>query len=428
MAESYLEAEHRTLRDTVRAFAQKPVARRIPAWEKSRRIERDIPRRCARKGWIGATIPAEYGGMAIGHLGKTLMLEELSRVSAAMGMAVQASQLGVAKILHLGSEAQKKSWLPKIAAGTVLPTIAVTEPGSGGHVLGMEATARRVGDDYLLNGTKVFVGNSHIGNLHGVVVRTGPGSKGLSAFLVEADRPGLTLGRLRPSMGLHGFAFGELRFDNCRIPAANLLGNEGDGLDVAYSSSVLYGRLNLAAVALGINQAIYETTIEVATTRHRYGKPLSELPTVRHKIGLMLQQLMTARLTAYHAADLLDQGLPCDAELMSAKYLNTESAIDAARTSMEIHAAEGLSTEQPLERYTRDAFHTYAPAGTSDIQLLRLAETALAIPGSERQWSQRFATRQGPRHARQHPGERHQMAVHTPLDRLSQALTPLTRP
>lgn len=388
MSGYFTTESHERLRERVRAFAEAEVRPRIAEMEASRSVQHELSRLIARQGWIGVTIDPAYGGMGAGHVAKTVIIEELARVSGAMGAMVQASQLGVAKIVHFGSENQKKSWLPVIAAGECLPTIAVTEAGSGGHVLGMEATARRDGDDYVLNGRKVFVGNSHVGDLHGVVVRTGPGSKGLSAFLVESDRPGFSLAPQRPAMGLHGFSFGELIFEDCRVPEANLLREEGDGLAVAYSSSILYGRANLTAVALGIHQAIMDETLAFATERQRYGAPLADLATVKQKLGKMQSQLMTARLTAYHAVHLLDRGMPCDAELMNAKLVNVESAMDSARTAMEIHAAIGLSADRPIERYTRDAFHIFAPAGTSDIQLHRLAEVALGATKGE--WSQRL--------------------------------------
>ena len=190
-------------------------------------------------------------------------------------------------------------------------------------------------------------------------------------------------------MGLHGFSFGELVFDNCRVPAANLLGAEGDGLPVAYSSSVLYGRPNLTAVSLGIHQALVEETANFATERHRYGKPLYEVSPVKLKLGKMQSRLMTARLAAYHAAHLLDAGEPCDAELMNAKLINVELALDTARAAMEVHAASGLFTDTPVERYLRDAHHIFAPAGTSDVQLLRLGEVALGL--SKGEWSQRLS-------------------------------------
>jgi alkylation response protein AidB-like acyl-CoA dehydrogenase len=380
---------HHRLRSAVRDFAEREVRPRIPAMESARSAHRALSHLIARQGWLGATIGSDHGGMGLGHLAKTIIIEELSRVSGAMGAMVQASPLGAAKIVHFGSDEQKKTWLPLIAAGECLPTIAVTEPESGGHVLGMTATAVRDGDDYLINGRKVYVGNSHVGDLHGVVARTGPGSKGLTAFLVESDRPGFRIGAEQPTMGLHGFSFGELHFDNCRVPAANRLGDEGDGLAVAYSSSVLYGRANLTAVSLGIHRAILEETTRFCEQRYRYGKPLHELPTVKLKLGTMQSRLMTARLAAYHSVHLLDEGIPCDAELMNAKLVNVEAAIDSARNAMEIHAAAGLFTDRPIERYLRDAHHMFAPAGTSDIQLLRLAEVALGT--SKGQWSQRLS-------------------------------------
>lgn len=380
---------HEELRERVREFAEREIRPRIPEMEASRAVAHEVSRLIAQQGWIGVTIGRPYGGMGAGHLAKTITIEELARVSGAMGAMVQASQLGVAKILHYGNDVQKRTWLPRIASGECLPTIATTEEGAGGHVLGMATTAALDGGDYILNGHKVFVGNSHVGDVHGVIVRTGRGSRGLSAFLVEKDRPGLTLAEHQPAMGLHGFSFGKLIFNDCRVPAENMLGTEGQGLEVAYSSSVLYGRPNLTAVSLGIHTAVVEETTALCIERERYGKPLGELSNIKIKLGLMQHRLMTARLAAYHAAHQLDQGKPCDAELMNAKFLNVESARQSARDSMDIHAASGLFTDRPVERYLRDAEHIYAPAGTSDIQLLRLAEHALGT--AKGQWSERLA-------------------------------------
>lgn len=380
---------HHRLRDEVRDFAETVVRPQVVHMEHSRSVDHKVAQLIAEKGWLGVTIQPEYGGMGLGHLAKTIIIEELARVSGAMGAMVQASQLGVAKILHFGNEAQKRRWLPAVSAGECLPTIAVTEPESGGHVLGMSMTAHRDGDHYVLNGRKVFVGNSHIGDLHGVVARSGPGSEGLSAFLVPSTAPGLSLPVHGTAMGLHGFSFGELVFDDCRVPAENLLCSEGDGLNVAYSSSTLYGRPNLTAVSLGIHRALVDETIQFSTEQQRYGRPLRELPTVKQKLGQLKSDLMTAQLAAYHAVHLLDRGLPCDTELMNAKLVNVELSLNAARTAMEVHAAYGLSADRDLERFIRDAYHIYAPAGTSDVQRLRLAESSL--DRSQTQWSVRLA-------------------------------------
>lgn len=385
----YTSEQHQQLRENVQDFAKREVLPRVAEMEQSKAVHHELSKMIARQGWIGVTIDQKYGGMGLGHVAKTIIIEELSKASGAMGAMVQASQLGVAKIIHFGNKKQMKKWLPEIAFGNCLPTIAVTEADSGGHVLGMQCSAVRDGRDYILNGHKVFVGNSHVGDLHGVVARTGEGSQGLSAFLIEADRPGFKLAAQETSMGLHGFSFGELIFEDCRVPQDNLLGETGDGLPVAYSSSILYGRPNLTAVALGIHQAIVDETTKYASERALYGKPIAELPTVKQKLGEMQSRLMTAKLAAYHAVDLLDQGLPCDAELINAKLINVEYSLDSARIAMEVHAAAGLSTNRPLERYLRDAHHIFAPAGTSDVQRLRLGEVALGQ--SKGQWSEKLS-------------------------------------
>ncbi|MGW2251606.1 acyl-CoA dehydrogenase family protein [Kitasatospora sp. NPDC001660] len=381
----FTDERHESLRAEVREFAEKEIRPHVARMEADRQVEFELSREIARRGWIGVTIPHVFGGLGLGHLAKTVIVEELARVSGAMGAMAQASQLGVAKVLHYGSDAQRRKWLPKFASGESLPTIAVTEPESGGHVLGMAGTARREGDEYVLNGRKWFVGNSHIGDVHGVVLRTDQGSRGLSAFLVESDRPGFRTGTLGSQSGLHGFSFGEIIFENCRVPVTNRLGREGQGLDVAYSSSTLYGRLNLAAVALGIHVAIVEDTARFAEERMLYGKPLNQLPNIALKLGEMQSRLMTAKLAAYHASHLLDHGKACDAELMNAKLINTEYALDSARNAMEIHAARGLHADFNIERYQRDATHVYPPAGTSDIQRLRLGQIASGTYG--KQWS-----------------------------------------
>ncbi|MEV3927219.1 acyl-CoA dehydrogenase family protein [Actinomadura coerulea] len=388
--------DHQDLRKTVRAFALAEVAPRVAWMESAQTVDVETSMSIARQGWIGVTIPKKYGGMFAGHLAKTIAIEELARKSGAMGAMLQASQLGAAKILHFGTERQKQRWLPTIAAGQCLPTIAVTEQESGGNVLDMRATARRDGEEWVLNGRKLYVGNSHIGHLHGIVVRTGGDdtrrSKSLSAFLVEADRPGLTLLPYEAPLGLHGFSFGDLVMHNVRVPATNMIGALGEGLDVAYSSSVLYGRPNLTAVALGIHQALLEETIAFTTNplHQRRGAPLAELPKIHQRIGQIKQRLMTARALAYQAVHMLDHGQPCDDELMSAKEYGVEALWDSALAVMKIHAAAGLRRDRPIERLLRDSFHLEAPAGTGDIQIHRLAESALGINHGP-PWSVRLA-------------------------------------
>ncbi len=384
--------QHVQLRKSVRAFAKRVIAPRVKRMESTQTVDVETSALIARQGWLGVTIPSEYGGMDAGHLAKTILIEEVARVSGAMGAMVQASQLGAAKIIHYGTSEQKRRWLPQIAAGDCLPTIAVTEEGSGGNVLDMETTAVRDGGDWVLNGHKLYVGNSHLGGPHGVVVRTGPksdGARSLTAFLVESDRNGLQLTPYQAALGLHGFSFGDMVFQGLRVPAENMIGQVGDGLKVAYSSSRLYGCPNLTAVALGIHQALLEETVAFAKCRHRRGAPLFALPNIEKRIGEIKERLMTARTAAYTAVAMLDRGLPCDDELISAKYRGVESLVESALDAMKVHAAAGLRRDRALERLVRDALHIDAPAGTGDIQLHRLAESALGR--GKGQWSELLA-------------------------------------
>ncbi|WP_323189409.1 acyl-CoA dehydrogenase family protein [Kitasatospora sp. NBC_00240] len=364
---------HADLRRTVEEFARQEVAPRIAAMEHGQAVDAELAALIAGQGWVGATIAPSWGGMGAGHEAKTVIIEELSRVSGAAGAIVQASQLGAAKIIHFGSPEQQRTWLPAIAAGDVLPTIAVTERVSGGHVLGMQSTARRTGSSWVLDGEKVFVGNSHVGHLHGVVVRTGKGPKDLTAFLVESDRPGVSVLPHPSVLGLHGFSFGTVRLDRVKVPASAVVSDVGGGLAVAYSSSVLYGRPNLTAVALGLHRAVVERAVTEATNRTRYGGHLGDLAVVQHKIGQMASRLAAARALAYGAAAMLDRGQPCDGELMAAKHQGIELLLDSVRQAMEIHAAAGLDAAGEMARLMRDSWcinppgrdrrHTGTPPG-----------------------------------------------------------------
>jgi alkylation response protein AidB-like acyl-CoA dehydrogenase len=385
----FLSPSHQSLRATVRDFAEREIRPRIAELEHREGVAEDLSRLVIDQGWLGVTIPSRYGGTGAGHLAKTLIIEELSRVSGAMGAMMQGAHLGVAKVLHFGTEEQRRHWLPQFASGHVIPTIALTEWESGGHFTAMESTAVRDGDEYVLNGHKCFVGNSHLGDVHGVVVRTGPGSKGLSAFLIERDRPGFNPGALGTQAGMHGFSFGEILFEDCRVPVRNRIGEEGEGLNVAFSSSILYGRANLTAVALGVHQAIFEETVRFCQEREQYGRPLAKLQTIAAKVGEMTSRLATARLAAYHAVHLLDQGKACDMELINAKLINTELALTSARVAMEIFAARGVQREFHVERYLRDVLHTFPAAGTSDVQRLRLSEVAFGT--NRTPWSERLS-------------------------------------
>lgn len=398
---TYVSPAIRRLREQTRLFAQQYVVPRVPTLETGE-TDRHLIKMIATRGWLGLTIPAEYGGgreeYGGGHLAKTIMLEELAYHSAAVAAAAQASILGAAKIVHFGNGDQQRRWLPAIAQGESLPTIAVTDPAVGGYVLGMGGSAERRGGGWVINAAKAFVGNSHVGDLHGLVVPT-PGrqarkarsrSRALSAFLIEADRTGVHLGESQPGLGLRGFSFGKIDFRDCRVPDEALLGEVGDGMAVAYSSSVLYGRLNLAAVAFGLHRAIAAAAVEFSLGRKIDGEPLTRLGTIKASLGDMASRLHASRTVLYEAAYRLDQALPCDQDLLAANLQTTEMAVASADAAMRILAGHALLDGHAVGRYLNDAYCLLPPAGTSDIQRARLADKITGVDKHE-QWSVRFA-------------------------------------
>jgi alkylation response protein AidB-like acyl-CoA dehydrogenase len=391
---SHLTDNHHRLWHEADAFAAEHIAPRVLRMEADpHRVEREAAQLMADRGWFGVTIPTKYGGMAAGHVAKTVLIHRVGVVSAASAAILQASLIPTGAVQMWGTAEQKKQWLPQAAAGRVLFSIAVTEPRAGGHIGGIETTAERDGNGWVITGDKIHIGDSHLAGLHVVVARTAPSgvsaSQALTAFLVEHDRKGLTVRPHRPGLGLHGFTAGRLSFDRVRIPATNVLGEIGQGLFVAQSASILYGRPNLTAVSLGIHEALVATTVEWLTARDRGDGHLSDLPVPRYRLGGMQNRLQTARGAAYQAVHLLDLGLPCDAQLIGAKNTGHELAADSARDAMELHGAHALDGDYPLQRLFRDSQYTYAPAGTGEFQRIHLARTAL--DEMEIEWSERLA-------------------------------------
>ncbi|KUO04805.1 acyl-CoA dehydrogenase family protein [Streptomyces caeruleatus] len=391
----YLTAAHEQLWAEAEEFAADHVARRVSRMEAApRKLERELPRLMSARGWFGVTIPEQYGGMAAGHVAKTVLIHRVGVVSAAVAAILQATLIPVGALCHWGTVEQKQRWLPKVAGGTVLMSIAVTEPDAGGHIGGIQTVAELAGDEWVITGEKIHIGNVHLAGLHVVVARTAPpgvsASQALTAFLVENQREGLGKGMHRARLGLHGFSAGRLILDRVRIPAANVLGEVGQGMDVAQSASVLYGRPNLTAVSLGIHEALVETTAQFLSSRPRYGGYLSEHPVIQDRLGEMQGRFQTALTTAYGAVHLLDNRVACDHLLVGAKLTGHQLAAQSARDAMELHGARALDGDCELQRFFRDIQHTYSPAGTGEFQRIHLARTALGT--GPRQWSEHFAS------------------------------------
>ncbi|MFI8872252.1 acyl-CoA dehydrogenase family protein [Streptomyces sp. NPDC055243] len=390
----YLTARHELLWDEADAFAAEHIAPRAVRMEAAPgRVERKVADLMAARGWFAVTVPAAFGGLDAGHVAKTVLIHRIACVSAAAAAILQATLIPVGSLLHFATHEQKDRWLPRVADGSLLLSIAVTEPTAGGRIGGSETTAERAGNQWVITGSKVHIGNSHLAGAHLVVARTAEAgvrtSQALTAFMVESDRRGLSVGDHRPGLGLHGFSVGRLALDQVRVPADNVVGEIGQGLSVAQSSSILYGRPNIAAVSLGIHEAVVATTTARLKARPRYRGALSDLPVLRHRVGDMEARLRAGRILAYQSVHLLDQGLSCDADLINAKYLGHQWARTSAQDAMELHGAHALDGAYVLQRLWRDIQYTYPPAGTGEVQRIHLADAALNE--DHIQWSERLA-------------------------------------
>jgi len=357
------------------SFAREVISQLSDDIERSA-LHHGVVTELAKTGWHGMTIPTEYGGLGLGHLHRFLSIEEVARVSPAAGAALQSAQLGTAMFVLFGSEEQKRYWLPMLASGEHIASICITEKNSGSHILRMECTATEDGDFYILNGRKCFIANSHVATVHGTVARTKPGTAAdaLSAFIVPADTPGCHPGEIHEISGLRGFNLGEVLFDNCRVPKANLIGGHGNGVRVAHRSITTAGKPNLAAVAVGAHAKALDLVLPYSEERAMYGRPLHRLDAVRGRLSSIFTTLQHSRLVNYYACELLDANQPADFWLISGKLAATENAVQACTDGIGILGARGGVEGYQVERCLRDALLTLSPAGTSDVQRKRLAD------------------------------------------------------
>jgi alkylation response protein AidB-like acyl-CoA dehydrogenase len=324
---------------------------------------------------MGVLIPPEYGGTGAGHIARIIILEEIGRVYAAMASTLQIFHLGQAPIIYYGSEEQKKKWLPSLASGEKLAALAVTEPVGGSDVTGIQTTAKKDGDNYVLNGKKCFITNAHIVDLCGILAKTG--ERELNCFIVEKDRLGYRPGKQEDMLGLKGGTIGEIFLDNCKVPKENLIGKEGEGLRIALSSISNVGRPGLAATGLGIARRCLEEGAKYSNERMAYGKPIGELQGVQWLLSDIYMDYQISRLSSYYAAWLRDHGVRCDAENSLAKFWGTEGAARCAHNLMQIFGGYGVMNEFVPQRLLRDAETLIPAAGTLQIMRLVMAGAAL---------------------------------------------------
>jgi butyryl-CoA dehydrogenase len=376
-----LSAPHTEIRRTVRDFAEREILPVADEMERRGEFPTEIIRKAAGLGLLGVPYPESVGGTGLDTLAYAITVEELSRVSGSVGIIVSAhTSLGCAPLFTAGTPEQQERYLRPLASGAKLGAYGLTEAGAGSDSRGTRTRAHRDGDEWVLSGSKRFITNAGVAETYIVTAVTdrNTDSGKISAFIVEGGTPGFSIGRMEEKMGLHASNTGELLFDECRIPAANLLGEEGDG-DRLFLKTLDGGRIGIGAMALGLAQAAYEAASAYAKERQQFGRPIASFQGIAFKIADMATQIDAARLLVYRAAWLKDSGEPYSTEAAMAKLFASEVARQVTNDALQVHGGYGYVTEYKVERYLRDAKLTEIGEGTSEIQRMVIARNLLGV-------------------------------------------------
>ena len=367
-----LSEEHEMIRKTVRDFAQKEVEPTASERDEEERFDRTLFEKMAELGLTGIPWPEEYGGIGSDYLAYCIAIEELSRVDASIGVTLSAhTSLAGWPIYKFGSEEQKQKYLRPMAEGRKIGAYGLTEPGSGSDASAMKTTARRDGDDYILNGSKIFITNGGEADIYVVFAMMEPEKKhrGISAFIVESGFEGFSVGKKEKKLGIRSSPTTEIIFEDCRVPKENLLGNEGDGFKIAMMT-LDGGRNGIAAQAVGIAQGALDAAIAYAKERHQFGKPIIANQGISFKLADMATGVEAARLLTYQAAWLESQGLPYGKASAMSKLFAGDTAMKVTIEAVQVFGGYGFTKDYPVERFMRDAKITQIYEGTQEIQKL----------------------------------------------------------
>jgi butyryl-CoA dehydrogenase len=374
-----LSEAQRSARDTARRFARDRLTTAGVEADRSHRFPADAVAELARLGMMGVFVPERYGGAGLDHVSYALVVEELAVECASTAVIVSAhSSLASWPILGLGTEDQRSRYLPKMAAGEWIGCFALTEPQAGSDAAGQRTRAIRDGDDYIINGAKIFITNGPESSVAIIFASTDPekGHRGISAFIAETSHPGWQVVRVEDKMGIHGAHSAQIGMSDLRVPRANLIGAEGDGFKVAMKT-LDGGRIGIAAQAVGIGRAALEASLRYAHDRQTFGRPIAEYQAIQWKLADMALEIDAARLLTLRAAAMKDAGVPCTEQSAMAKLYAAEAAMKAATEAVQIHGGYGYTKEFKVERYFRDAKITEIYEGTSEIQRLVIANHVL---------------------------------------------------
>ncbi|MBN1176921.1 MAG: acyl-CoA dehydrogenase family protein [Dehalococcoidales bacterium] len=374
-----LTEEQKMLQSTLRDFAENEILPAAARIDRTEEFPAEELRKMAGLGLFGLTIPEKYGGSGRGLADLCVAIEELARASAAVDNYLRISlSLAIVTVMEYGTEAQKEKYLPPHAAGEKLACFALTEAGAGSDPAGMETTATRKKDGYVINGNKLFTSMGDRAEIVVVFAVTDKSLKhrGISAFVMDKDTPGLTVGKHEEKMGMHGLSSVELIFQDCFIPAECRLGEEGQGFRIALDALDV-SRVTIGAEAVGISRAAYEAALNYAKERRQFGEVIAEFQAIQWMLADMATQIDAARLLTYRAAHLHDRGIPFIKEAAMTKVFASEVANFVTDKALQIHGGYGYTKDYPVERYYRDAKILEIYEGTSEIMRMTIARSLL---------------------------------------------------
>lgn len=371
----FLTEEHQAIREMIRDFATKEIAPQAAACDREARFNVEAFKKLGKLDLLGLPIGAEYGGAGSDYRSYAIAVEEIGRACGSTGLSYAAHvSLGTNPIYKFGSEEQKKKYLPKLTSGEYIGCWALTEPGTGSDAAAQKTTAKLDGDSWVLNGTKQFITNATHADVAIIMAMTdmSAGKKGISAFIVEKGTPGFFVSKVEKKLGMRGSPTASLTMEDCRIPAGNIIGAQGEGYKQALST-LEGGRISIGALALGIAQAALDAALVYARQREAFGEPIGNFQFIKGYLADMSTQIQAARLLLYHAAWMKDQGQRVTLEGSQAKLFASEIASRVCNLCVQIHGGYGYIEDFPAERFLRDAKLCEIGEGTSEIQRLLIA-------------------------------------------------------
>ena len=374
-----IDKEHALLQTMLRDFAEaevKPLAKEV---DESERFPTETVAKMARFGMLGMPFPKEFGGAGGDNLGYIMAVEAMSKVCGTTGVILSAhTSLCAAPIYEFGTPEQKAKYLPPLARGEKLGAFGLTEPNAGTDAAGQQTTAELKGDHYLLNGSKLFITNAGYADVYIIFAMTdkSKGTKGISAFIVEKEMPGFSIGKKEEKMGICGSSTCELVFENVKVPVGNLLGAEGKGFGIAMKT-LDGGRIGIAAQALGLAQGAIDETVAYVKERRQFGKTIGQFQNTQFQLADMQAKTDAARLLVYRAACCKDAKLPYSVEAATAKLFASETAMEVTTKAVQLHGGYGYTREYPVERMMRDAKITEIYEGTSEVQRMVISANML---------------------------------------------------